>query len=124
MLVNQHGQAVLGDGGPIEIADRQDFTVAKDGSIRTMEGEQLGEFRIVDVDAVIPVGNTQWRAVEGTRAAEGTKIIQGALEGSNVDPIRSMVELVEASRYFEAYQKAMQASDTLDARTNEIMRTQ
>jgi flagellar basal-body rod protein FlgG len=42
------------------------------------------------------------------------QVVQGALETSNVDPIRAMVELVEASRLFEAFQKAMQASDELD----------
>jgi flagellar basal body rod protein FlgG len=34
-----------------------------------------------------------------------------------------MVELVEASRYFEAYQKAMQTSDELDGKANELMRS-
>ena len=32
--------------------------------------------------------------------------------------MQSMVELIEASRYFEAYQKAMQASDGMDERLN------
>jgi flagellar basal body rod protein FlgG len=40
-------------------------------------------------------------------------VMQGALEGSNVNPLRAMVELIEASRMFEAYQKAMQSSDEL-----------
>ena len=47
-------------------------------------------------------------------------MIQGALESSNVDPIRAMVELIEASRMFEAYQKAMQASDELDEKLNRM----
>ena len=48
------------------------------------------------------------------------EVIQGALESSNVDPIRAMVELIEASRMFEAYQKAMQASDELDEKLNRM----
>jgi flagellar basal-body rod protein FlgF len=123
MLVNDKGQLVLGDGGPIEISDNQDFIVSRDGAIRTTSGEEVGEIRVVEADAVIPVGHSQWRAAEGVRTAQNVEVIQGALEGSNADPIRGMVELVEASRYFEAYQKAMQTSDSLDGRTNEIMRT-
>ncbi len=123
MLVNQNGEFVLGDGGPIEIPDRQDFTVARDGTIRTTSGEELGEIRMVEVDAVMPVGHAQWEAVQGTRKATDTEMIQGSLEGSNADPVRGMIELVEASRYFEAYQKAIQTTDTLDGRTNEIMRS-
>jgi flagellar basal body rod protein FlgG len=30
--------------------------------------------------------------------------------------MRAMVELIEASRYFEAYQKTMQSSDEMDAK--------
>ena len=42
---------------------------------------------------------------------------------SNVDPIKGMVELVEASRYCEADQKAMQTSDDLDGKANDLMRS-
>jgi len=122
-LVNDKGQKVLGDGGAIEIPDRQDFTVAKDGGIRTVDGEEIGSISVVQADAVRPAGHAQWIAVEGTSAAENIEIIQGSLEGSNADPVRGMVQLIEASRYFEAYQKAMQTSDQLDARTNELMRS-
>jgi flagellar basal-body rod protein FlgG len=52
---------------------------------------------------------------------EGVEVVQGALEGSNTDPMRSMTELMEASRYFEAYQKAMQTSDTLDGQLNQMV---
>jgi flagellar basal body rod protein FlgG len=37
--------------------------------------------------------------------------------------MRAMVELVEASRTFEMFQKAMQASDDSDARLNEMGRS-
>ena len=70
-----------------------------------------------------PLGNGQWRAEGGTLPAEdNVQVLQGSLEKSNADPIRGMLELVEASRYFEAYQKTMQTSDELDSRSNELMR--
>jgi flagellar basal-body rod protein FlgF len=46
-------------------------------------------------------------------------VVQGAIERSNVDGMTMMVELIEASRYFEAFQKAMQTSDELDQRLNQ-----
>jgi flagellar basal-body rod protein FlgF len=122
-LVNDKGQKVLGEGGPIEIPDRKDFTVAQDGAIRTIDGEEIGTIKVVEADALKPVGHSQWKAEDGTFAAKKVEIIQGSLEGSNADPVRGMIQLVEASRYFEMYQKAMQTSDTLDTRTNEIMRS-
>ena len=44
------------------------------------------------------------------------KVQQGAIEESNTDPLATMVELIQATRYFEAYQKAMQASDEADGK--------
>jgi flagellar basal-body rod protein FlgF len=125
-LVNERGQPVLSDAGPIEIPERAGIHVAKDGTIRTLDGDELGKLRLVSAEAVQPMGMTQWKAVGGMIDIEEgeVQVVQGALERSNADPMKGMVELMEASRYFEAYQKAMQASDDLDARNNEMMRNQ
>ncbi len=122
-LVNDKGQKLMGEGGAIEIPERKEFVVAADGAVRTLDGEEIGTIGLVEADAVRPVGHAQWEAIDGTYASPDKEILQGSLEGSNADAVRGMVELVEASRYFEAYQKAMQTSDALDTRTNEIMRS-
>ena len=43
---------------------------------------------------------------------------QGALESSNSDPVRTMTSLIEASRYFDAMQKLLQAADEMTQRAN------
>jgi flagellar basal-body rod protein FlgF len=122
-LVNDKGDKLMGEGGPIEIPDRKDFVVAKDGAVRTLDGEELDTVRVVEAEVVQPVGHAMWIAPDGTTDAAAKEIIQGSLEGSNTNPVRGMIQLIEASRYFEAYQKAMQTSDQLDSRTNDMMRT-
>lgn len=55
--------------------------------------------------------------------AEGVtfKVRQGALEQSNVDPARTMTEMLAAYRTFEANQKVLQAYDrSMDKAVNEI----
>lgn len=122
-LVNQRGQRVLTEGGPLEIPDRERMIIDQDGVVRTDEAGEIGRLRLVDAEAVSPIGHGQWRA-EGPIAPvnEDIQVLQGALEKSNVDPIRGMVELMEASRYFETYQKAMQTTDELDGKANDIIR--
>jgi flagellar basal-body rod protein FlgF len=122
-LVNQRGQVVLTDSGPLEVPDRERIVVDRQGVVRTDTGGEIGKLRVVDAPNVTPVGHGQWRAEGDTIPVDGTvEVLQGSLEKSNVDPMRGMVELMEASRHFEAYQKAMQTSDELDGKANDIMR--
>jgi flagellar basal-body rod protein FlgF len=112
-LVTTDGRLLMGDGGAVEIPIDEDFRVTNDGRIFGSESGELGQIRIVNVEDVTPVGSSLWRADSPMVESEAT-VMQGALEGSNVNPLRAMVELIEASRMFEAYQKAMQSSDELD----------
>jgi flagellar basal body rod protein FlgG len=123
-MVNHRGQPVLGEGGPIEIPDRERMVIDKKGVVRTEEGGEVGRLQLVNSEMLSPMGKGQWRSEGGfTPVGPDVTVTQGALEKSNVDPIKGMVELVEASRYFEAYQKAMQTSDDLDGKANELMRS-
>ena len=118
-LVTADGHRVLGEGGPVEIPPDESFRVLEDGTIMGDQSGELGRLSLLQAEEVKPLGAGLWKAVGPTRPAVAT-VVQGALERSNVDPLRAMVELVEASRYFEAYQKAMQASDELDDQLNDL----
>jgi flagellar basal body rod protein FlgG len=120
-LVSQAGQRIQGQGGPIQLEPEQRLTVTADGCVLDEAGQEIDRLRIADADDLEALGGTSWRARSPLREAGGVEVIQGALEGSNTDPMRSMTELMEASRYFEAYQKAMQTSDELDAELNQMV---
>ena len=49
-------------------------------------------------------------ALEPTPAA-GAQVMGGALEGSNVNVVRTMVDMIETLRRYEAAQRATQAAD-------------
>ena len=52
---------------------------------------------------------------------EDFRIIQGGLEGSNVDPMVEMVQLLETQRNFESTQRAVRSiDDALKKATNEV----
>ncbi len=116
-LVNQSGHAVLGQGGRLEFEPGEDFIVDRQGRVFNTQGDQLDRLRLEMGEALTQVGENLWEAEE-TYEVEDIAVEQGALEGSNADPVGLMVELIEASRYFEAYQKAMQTSDEMDQKLN------
>lgn len=117
-LVTADGTPVLTDAGPIVLEEGERFTVDAEGLVTgTLQGE-IGKLRLARLPDAKPVGGNRW---VGTPAeAEGVTVVQGAREGSNVDPMRAMVELMEASRFFEAQQKAMQTSDEMRSRLNRM----
>jgi flagellar basal body rod protein FlgG len=117
-MVTQSGVAVLGEGGPIEVAPGETLTASPQGILTGSVSGELDTFKIVNAD-VEPTGGNQLRATGPTRAANAA-VHQGHLEGSNVNSMGVMVELIEAGRHFEAFQKAMQASDDATARLNRI----
>ena len=72
-----------------------------------------------NLEGLQKVGQNLYRIREGSGAAEidapeRTTLEQGYMETANVEVVYEMVNMIEAQRQFEAYQKVMQTSDALD----------
>lgn len=117
-LVTHEGVAVLGESGPIRVDPRESFVVAADGSVRGSLSGELGRLSLVRLTGATPLGGSRWGGT--AEAATGAEVVQGAIEESNVDPMRCMAELIEAQRHFEAQEKLMRASDEMTSRLNRI----
>ena len=50
---------------------------------------------------------------DGMQTADGIRVEQGFLEGSNVNAIRNLTSMILAHRSFEAYQKSIKNMDTM-----------
>lgn len=129
VLTTATGEPILGEGGPVQIPLTFTFEIGSDGTVYVERGDGtetqpqvLDRLRLEEADTMEPLGGSRWRPVEGLRRAEGATVVQGALEMSNVDPIRNMVELIQAGRHFDMYQKAMRTSDETDARINSTIK--
>ncbi len=115
-LATRDGWPVVGEAGPLYIPPGETPRIAEDGTIYTDRSGPIG--RIVRMDGQLAhAGGNLWRAT-GPMVEVQTPVVGGHLEGSNVDPMRTMVELVEASRHFEMLQKAMQADDDMTSMIN------
>lgn len=133
-VVTQNGERLRSSAGPVQLQPGDHLVVQEDGRMRTTNGTDLGMLEILDGDAK-PLGATLWEAegqmVDVAQAQQSlepgerpyVRVYQNNLERSNVDPLSSMVELIEASRFFEAYQNIMQSSDEADKRLINAGRT-
>ena len=120
-LVNSMGEKVLADGGGYIQMNRDEFVlnVTKEGEILDENGAARTRIMVVDADDAEPLMGTRYRG-QNLRDLSGTvEIIQGALEASNTNPFREMIEMMQATRYFESFQKAMTTSTELDQKLNQ-----
>ena len=117
-LVTRDGVPVLSDSGELQVQEGAEVLIGPDGTLRAGKNE-VGRLLVVQLGNPNPLGGNRWGGTPG-ETPEGTSVVQGAVEGSNADTMRGMIEMIEASRYFEAQQKAIQASDDTRARLNRI----
>ncbi len=100
-LVTLDGDAVLGDGqAPIALPQgTSSFTIGEDGSLNTPTGS-AGKLTVVTFDqlqAVAAETHGLYNTDQSPSPALDTKIKQGMVEGSNVQPILEMTRLMAAS---------------------------
>ncbi|MDP2307133.1 MAG: flagellar hook basal-body protein [Pseudomonadota bacterium] len=124
-LVTSGGTPVLTDRGPVTLAPGEQLIVDVDGTVSGSESGELGRLRLVRLgkgggDTGTRIGGNRWAGASTVVTDTDVSVVQGARESANVDPMRCMVELIEASRAFEAQQKVMQTSDEARARLNRM----
>ncbi len=123
VLIHSSGHPVMVDGGSVQLSSIP--SILPDGSI--LDGENpAGQLSIVKPGEGATLereGDNLFRAEGGTTELEAGEIqvASGFLEGSNVDPIREMVDMIQAYRVYEMAQKAAHAADeTLQIAVNRV----
>ena len=86
-----------------------DLTIGADGTI-TAGGKTLGKLAIVSLTNPAKQGDTLFTGTAGAAPA-GTTLQQGALEGSDTNPARVMVDMIVSLRAYEASQRVIHSID-------------
>ncbi len=111
VLVAGDGSPVLGDSGkPITLGPGK-ISIGEKGEV-FLENAQVDRLKVVTFDNISSLakeGNSLFRS-QGDRGLEKSsdaRIKSGYLEQSNVNPVSSIVRMVEIMRHFEAIQKSI-----------------
>jgi flagellar basal-body rod protein FlgG len=127
-LTDGEGNLLLGDEGPITVGQGQ-VQIDADGAVY-VDGAPNTILRVMVFPPDTPMrklGNAGFVPVDPAArpifADEATVVQQGALEGSNVDPTRAVIEMLSATRQYEAAQRLVQMNDaSLDRAVNDVGR--
>ncbi len=132
-LTNGAGRPVLGNNGPIAIPPAEKIEIGSDGtiSIRPL-GQGAAELAVIDrIKLVNPPPAALEKGRDGLmRMRDGStpepdgalRVASGYLEGSNVNVVDAMVDMIELARKFEFQVKMMKSAEEMDKQSATLMR--
>jgi flagellar basal-body rod protein FlgF len=130
VLVTPGGLPVLGDGGPITLPPNAAVEIAADGTVTAMvdngRPQAVGRLKLATPEAPMNRGTDGlFRPAEGDLTADPNARVQGgALEGSNVSPVETMVAMIAAARQFEQQMKMIQSAEQKEQAATKLLGSQ
>jgi flagellar basal-body rod protein FlgF len=128
--INADGTLVTVDGYPLLSADGGQITLPDDvgtvhidgaGNILTQDNELLGTvgmFEFADEQAMERVGNTLFKTDQDAQPAQQSKLLQGMLEGSNVNGVTEIVKVIQVNRSVADTAKMIETMYDLQRKTS------
>lgn len=124
-LVTRSGQTVLDHAGqPIVVGAGgeapTDLSISPNGTIQNpVTGQTWGPIAVVSLprpESLVPTGNGLYVDPLGQTATQaGDGVQQGFLEGSNVDSLQELVQMIAVERSFAATQRALSGVSRLQS---------
>ena len=132
-LVNGDGRPVMGSGGPITVPLDTEVSIGPDGSVlvRERENPELPPQVVDKLKLVSPQGSPVAKGTDGLFRVRGGGVLpvdeaaqvqSGALEQSNVNATKILVEMVDAQRLFDMRTKLISTAREIDEGGANLMR--
>ncbi len=133
LLTTGRGLPVLGNSGPIAIPPAEKIEIADDGTISVRPlGQAANELAVVDrIKLVNPPlselkkgddGLIRMKFDESAPVDAGVRLVSGALQGSNVNIVDAMVDMIELARRFEMQVKMMSTAEEMDRASASLLK--
>ncbi|HEX4843693.1 MAG TPA: flagellar basal-body rod protein FlgF [Limnobacter sp.] len=129
-LVTQEGYAVLGNGGPINVPPDHRVSVEGSGTVSAipLNGEnnvvQLGSLKLVNLEApdIVRGDDGLFRSkTQGEVPADpAVRVASGFIEGSNVNAVDMMVQMITAARQYETQMKMISSAENNGRAANSL----
>lgn len=135
-VITSGGRPVIGEDGPIVVPLGSQLSIGTDGTISAIGAGDKPDtlVEIGRLKLVTPQQNSLQRGDDGlfrSLAANGAavplaaddqaRLQTGALEGSNVSAVESMVDMIAGARLYEMQMKVIQSSDDNARQANQLL---
>lgn len=132
-LLTMDSLPLLGDAGPVVVPPGSSLTVAADGVITALGAgdpavgaAEVGRLKLVNpaVSDLVRGDDGLFRVQPGVAAPQadpGVRLLSGTLEGSNVNAVEAMVDMIANARRFEMQMKTLQTAESNDQQANKLL---
>mgnify|MGYP001827799495 CR=1 FL=1 len=133
-ILDVNGDPIIFESGMtaenITVDEKGNFTTMEDGSVVDL-GIQMQVVQFRNSQGLLSLGGGLYETTIASGEAileaenddiEDSFVLQGGLEGSNVQAVEEMVKLIVAQRAYELSSKAIQTSDEMLSLANELKR--
>ena len=132
VLTTASGQTIAGEGGPITIPPDATVTVGGDGTISTISNVDspaapavLGRLKLVNPAEgdLVRGDDGLFRLKDGgnAQADPNVRVAGGALEGSNVNAVDCMVDMIALARSFDTQMSLLKNAENNAAKATQIL---
>ena len=132
MLQTASGQIIAGEGGPIAIPPDATVTIGADGTVSTISNVDqpaaaniIGRLKLVNPPAADMVRGDDglFRMKDGSAAPAdaAVQVAGGALEGSNVNAVDCMVDMIALARSFDTQMSLLKNAENNAAKAAQIL---
>jgi flagellar basal-body rod protein FlgF len=132
LLQTSAGLTLQGEGGPIAVPPDTHVAIAADGTVSAIANETkpgpanvLGRIKLVNppTDGLVRGTDGLFRQESGqpADADPAVRLVDGALEGSNVNPVDAMVNMISLARSFETQLSLLKNAENNAAKATQIL---
>jgi len=132
VLQTRTGLTVMGDAGPLTIPPDTQVTIAGDGTLSTVPAtnQKNGVIVVGRIKLTNPPEAQLVRGEDGLfRTRDGVpapadanvRLVGGSLEGSNVNTVEAMVNMITLARQFDTHMKLLQSADDNAKRASTVL---
>ncbi len=133
LLQTGTGFSVMGNDGPIALPPFEKLDIAADGTLSILPvGQDASALAVIDrIKLVNPSTDELEKGLDGLiRSVDGNpiaadatvRVASGTVEGSNVNSISELINMIELARKFEMHVKLMETAENNDSSSASILR--
>lgn len=132
-LTTLDARPLAGESGPLVVPPGAALTVTSDGLVSALGpgglatgGAEVGRLKLVNPPAgsLVRGDDGLFRPPAGAPPIQidpAVRLLTGALEGSNVNPVEVMVDMIANARRFEMQMKTLQTAESCDQQANKLL---